>query len=101
MRITWDGTPLPAGVQVSLSRGTANRFSLRGPLTLAAQFEAMMDDNAHVLEVYDDEGSLRAKVSVRVEGVQVYGAAGSPDGTAMMEASGPAQGAMPQGGFFA
>jgi len=101
VRITWDGTPLPTGVQVSLSRGSANRFSLRGPLSLASQLEAMMDDNAHVLEVYDDEGTLQAKVSVRVESVQAYGAAGAPDGTAMIEASGTAQGAMPQGGFFA
>lgn len=101
MRATWDGAHLPSGVQIVLGYGAQGRVHLRGPASLAAQFDAMRDGSSHTLELYDDAGDLVARATVQIEDVQLVATTGESSAAAFVEAHGQAQGAMPGAGFTA
>ena len=99
MQATLDGMPLPQGVQVILAGGPQGRVHLRGPATMAAQLEALVDGGSHTLELLDSDGSPLAKATVQMESFQLIATTGEPVQAAVAEAHGAAQGAMPNGRF--
>lgn len=101
MRLLWDDSPLPKGVQVAIQTNRdedTGRIIFRGNRSIASFFEAI---ESGTLEVVQDDGTIVAKADVAIEAVNLYAVAESPDDDAVAEVHGSAVGAMPNGGLYA
>lgn len=100
MRLLWDDSPLPKGVQVAIQTNRdedTGRIIFRGDRSLAVFFEGVKNG---VFQALEDDGTPVARATVTVEAVNFYAVAESPDEDAAAEIHGIATGAMPSGGFY-